>query len=105
MLYETAPETVGLVLLLPISKNKDSRSTNNHSDHGLSVLSPFVLTTDLLLLLGGEVICNVESLADLLGRLALDHVGHSLAADIEKRLDIEEIGCLGIWLAGVSGDD
>jgi hypothetical protein len=104
LLYETAPETVRLILLLSTSKNNDSRSTYSHSDYDLSVLSPFVLTTDLLLLLGGEVVGNVESLADLLRRLALDHVGHSLAADIEKRLDIKEIGCLGFWLAANSND-
>lgn len=85
----------------PAAKINNSRSTNSRSDHDLSVLSPFILTTDLLLLLSGEIIRNVESLADLLGRLALDHVGHSLAANIEKRLDIKEIGCLGLWLAGV----
>lgn len=80
-------------------KIKIQKALISHSDHDLSVLSPLVLTTDLLLFLGGEIVCDVESLADLLRRLALDHVGHSLAADIEKRLDIKEIGCLGLWLA------
>jgi hypothetical protein len=84
----------------PAAKINNSRSANSRSDHDLSVLSPFILTTDLLLFLRGKVIRNVEGLADLLGRLALDHVGNCLAADIEKRLDIQEIGCLGLWLAG-----
>jgi hypothetical protein len=34
------------------------------------------------LFLGGEVIDNVEKLPDLLGCLAFDHVGNSLAAHV-----------------------
>ena len=34
------------------------------------------------LLLRGEVVHDVEQLADLLRRLHLDHVGHSLAANV-----------------------
>lgn len=60
----------------------------------LAVLSPLVLPADLLLLLGCEVVRDVERLADILGRLALDHVGHSLATDIEKGLDIQVVGRL-----------
>ncbi len=60
----------------------------------LSVLGPLVLAANLLLLLRGEVVGNVERLADLLGRLALDHVGDGLAADIEKWLDVEVVGGL-----------
>jgi len=37
---------------------------------------------------------DVESLADLLWRLALDHVGDGLASHIEKRLDVEIIRSL-----------
>lgn len=58
----------------------------------LAVLGPLVLATNLLLLLGGEVVGDVESLADLLGRLALDHVGDSLAANIKQGLDIHVVG-------------
>lgn len=47
-----------------------------------SLLSPLVLTTDLVFLLGSEVVLDVEGLADLLGRLALDHVGDGLAANV-----------------------
>jgi hypothetical protein len=60
----------------------------------LSVLSPLVLTADLLLLLRCEIIRDVECLADLLGRLALDHVRDRLAANIQQRLDVEIVGCL-----------
>lgn len=35
--------------------------------HHLTILSPLILTTDLLLLLGCEVILNVKGLADLIG--------------------------------------
>lgn len=61
-------------------------------DHLL--LGPFVLATNLLLLLGGKVVLYVEGLADLLGRLALDHVGNSLATHIKKWLDLEVVGSL-----------
>ena len=37
---------------------------------------------DTYLLLGREVVHDVEELADLLGRLALDHIRHSLAANV-----------------------
>ena len=49
----------------------------------LSVLGPLVLATDLLLLLGSEVVRDVERLANLLGGLALNHIGHRLAADVQ----------------------
>ena len=55
----------------------------------LAVLSPLVLATDLLLLLGGEVIGDVEGLTNLFGRLALDHVGNGLASNIKKGLDVK----------------
>jgi hypothetical protein len=57
----------------------------------LAVLSPFVLATDLLFLFRSEVVRDVERFPDLLWRLALDHVGHGLAANIEKGLDVEVI--------------
>ena len=53
-----------------------------------SLLSPFVLTSDLLLLLLREIILDVESLSNLLRRLSLDHIGHGLASDIQKSFDI-----------------
>jgi len=64
--------------------------SNLHS----SILGPLVLAADLLLLLGGEVVLDVEGLADLVGGLALDHVGDRLAADVEEGLDIEVVGSL-----------
>lgn len=58
----------------------------------LAILGPLVLATDLVLLLGREVVGDVEGLADLLGRLALDHVGDGLAADVQQGLDVEVVG-------------
>lgn len=58
------------------------------------LLSPLILATDLVLFFGGEIVLDIEGLADLLGRLALDHVCDSLAADIEQGLDIEVVGGL-----------
>jgi hypothetical protein len=59
------------------------------------LLSPLVLTADLVFLLGSEVVLDVEGLPDLLGRLALDHVCNSLAANVEKSFDIEVVCSLG----------
>lgn len=61
----------------------------------LAVLGPLVLSPDLFLLLGCEVVGDVEGLADLLGRLALDHVGHGLAADVKQGLDVHVVCRLG----------
>jgi hypothetical protein len=58
----------------------------------LAVLGPLVLTADLVFLLGGEVVLDVESLTDLLRGLSLDHVGDGLAADVEESLDVHVVG-------------
>lgn len=58
------------------------------------LLGPLVLTADLILLLRGEVVLDVEGLTDFLGRLALDHVGDSLAADVEEGLNVQVVGSL-----------
>lgn len=72
------------------------------------LFGPLILTANLILLLRGEVVLNVEGLADLLGRFALDHVRDSLAPNIEKSLDVEVIGSLGkgnyqYWQRGCEG--
>lgn len=59
------------------------------------LLSPLVLAADLVLLLGSEIILDVEGLADLLRGLALDHVSDGLAADVKEGLDIQVVGSLG----------
>jgi len=59
-----------------------------------AVLTPLVLLANNLLLLGGEVILDVEGLADFLGGLALDHVGHGFAGEVQKGLDVKVIGSL-----------
>ena len=58
------------------------------------LLTPLVLLADLLFFAGGEIVLDVESLADLLGGLALDHVGHSLACDIQQALYVQIVGSL-----------
>lgn len=58
------------------------------------LLSPFVLAADLVLLLGSEVVLDVKCLANLLGRLALDHIGDGFAPDVKQRLDIEVVSSL-----------
>lgn len=66
--------------------------TKDRMFENLAILGPLVLTTDLLLLLRGEVVLDVEQLSDLLWGLSLDHVGHSLATGIKEGLDIQEVG-------------
>ena len=58
------------------------------------LLGPLILTTDLILLLGREVVLDVEGFADLFWGLALDHIGDGLAADIKESFDIEIVGSL-----------
>lgn len=78
-----------------LRKTEPSGDRDCGADGHLAVLGPFVLAADLLLFFGSEVIRDVERLSDLLGRLALDHVGDRLATDVEKGLDVKEVGCLG----------
>ena len=54
-----------------------------------SLKGPLILATDFLLLLGSEVILDVELLADFLRGLALDHVGDGEAGEVQKWLDVE----------------
>jgi hypothetical protein len=61
---------------------------------GISLFGPLVLTTNLVFLLRSEVILDVEGFADLLRRLALDHIGDGLATNVEKSLDIKIVGGL-----------
>lgn len=60
--------------------------------HCLAVLGPLVLAADLVLLLGSEVVLDVEGFADLLRRLSLDHVCDGLAADVKEGLDVHVVG-------------
>lgn len=61
-------------------------------EDGHSLFGPLVLTPNLLLLLFGEVILDVERLTNLLWGLVLDHVCDGLAADVEQGLDVEVVG-------------
>lgn len=56
------------------------------------LLGPLVLSLYLRFLLGSKVVLDVEQLSDLLGSLALDHVGDSLATQIQQRLDVQVVG-------------
>jgi hypothetical protein len=80
--------------LAAVGRTKISGDSTWFMDQCNSLFSPLVLTTDLVLLLGSEVVLDVEGLADLLGRLALDHVGDGLAAHVQQCLDIEVVGSL-----------
>ena len=60
----------------------------------LTILGPLIFASDLILLLWGEIIGDVEGLSDLFRRLALDHVGNCLASDVKEWLDIKVVGGL-----------
>jgi len=60
----------------------------------LLVFAPLVLLAHLLLLAGSEVVLDVECLANLLGGLALDHVGNSLAGHVQKALNVQVVSSL-----------
>jgi hypothetical protein len=60
----------------------------------LLVFAPLVFLAHLLFLAGSEVVLDVESLADLLGGLALDHVGDSLAGHIKKAFNVQVVSSL-----------
>ena len=65
-----------------------------YRENDLTILSPLVLTANLLLLLRGEVVGDVECLADLLWRLSLNHVCDGLTSNIQEGLDIKVVGGL-----------
>ncbi|GMT17240.1 hypothetical protein PFISCL1PPCAC_8537, partial [Pristionchus fissidentatus] len=56
------------------------------------VLTPCILLSDLFLFLGSKIVLDVEMLANFLGGFTLDHIGDSLAAIVEKSLDIHVVG-------------
>merc|ERR1712187_1045659 len=58
---------------------------------GSRVLAPAVLLPDLGLLLGREVVHDVELLADLLRVLALDHRSHLGAREVQQALDVKVV--------------
>eukprot|EP00966_Prymnesium_polylepis_P008262 190339-Prymnesium_polylepis.1 len=57
-----------------------------------ALFAPRVLPLHLLLLLRREIVLDIEADANLLGRLALDFVGHRLARQIKERLDVKVVG-------------
>lgn len=61
--------------------------TNN-----LTFFTPLVFFANLFFLLGGEVILDVESFTNLFWGLALDHVSHSLAGQVQQRLNVQKVG-------------
>ena len=70
------------------------RAERDHLHLPLLLLTPLVLLAHLLLLDRREVVLDVERLANLLGRLALDHVGHRLTRHVQQALDVQVVGRL-----------
>jgi len=67
-------------------------SAENWEAECSTILSPLVLTANLFLFLRSEVVGDVEGLSDFLWRLALDHIGDSLATNIEEWFDVKVVG-------------
>lgn len=59
----------------------------------LFLLAPLVLLTHLFLLRSGKIILDVESFANLLWCLTLDHISNSFASHIQKSFNIEIVCC------------
>jgi hypothetical protein len=74
--------------------------SNDGDANLLGLLAPHVLLAHLLLLLRRKVVLDVERLPNLLRRLALDHVGDSLADKVQKTLDVEVVGGEGEFEEG-----
>ena len=58
----------------------------------LFLFAPFILFAHLLLFGRREVILDVKRFSNLLGRFALDHVGHRFACDVEQTLNVQVVG-------------
>jgi len=58
------------------------------------LLTPFIFLSNLLLFSWREIIFDVEGPSNLLRGLSFDHIGHSLAADIQQALDIQVVRSL-----------
>lgn len=50
----------------------------------------------MFFLFRSEIVLNVEGLADFFGGLALDHVGNSLAGEVQQWLDVQEVSGLRV---------
>nr|GMD85594.1 hypothetical protein Iba_chr14aCG25870 [Ipomoea batatas] len=74
-----SPSVLGIVLVFVLI------TTSNFT----SLKCPSILPSDLFLLLGCEVIFDVECFADLLWCLPLDHISNSLTGKIQQALDVE----------------
>jgi len=85
---------IAAIIAIENRKTDPSKMTlaETKEEANLSILGPFVFTTDLLLLLRGEVVLDVEQLSDLFWGLALDHVGDGLATSVKEGLDVQKVG-------------
>ena len=66
------------------AKGRVPRNTAPEEGPISALLAPGVLPLYLLLLLGCEVVLDIEADADLLGRLALDFICNRLAGEIQQ---------------------
>lgn len=56
------------------------------------LLTPLIFLPNLLLLCRGEIIFDVEQLANLFRSLSFDHVRHSLASNVQESFDVKVVG-------------
>lgn len=74
----------------PIDPLQESVLQHVHASERLT--GPFVLSSNLCLFLGCEILDYIEGLSNLVRSFSLDHVRDSLAAAIKQRLDVHVVG-------------
>lgn len=82
------------VMLLPVKNFIGSYRLINDDRQILLLKSPLILPSDFFFLLRCEIILDIEGLPNLLWSFPLYHVGHRLASQIQKRLDVQVVGRL-----------
>mmetsp|Transcript_9105 Transcript_9105/g.19532 ORF Transcript_9105/g.19532 Transcript_9105/m.19532 type:complete len:141 (+) Transcript_9105:118-540(+) len=101
VMYRSDPNAKSNVSLRATSSHNTStlhgirtstKSTRRSSIPLLWLLAPLILLAHPSLILRIEVAGNVEDLANLLGRFALDHDGNGQAGQIEQRFDVHKVG-------------
>lgn len=71
--------------------NWESKKVSTERTAILFLFAPLVLFTNLLLFASSEIILDIESLPDLLGRLPFDHVCYSFACHVQQTFNVQVV--------------
>jgi hypothetical protein len=74
-----------------LQKDETERGISRVFTLRLSFLAPFIFLSDLFFFFWGEIVLNVEGLADFFGSLSFNHVGNGLAGEVQERLDVQVV--------------